>query len=209
MYHASPFKFGKKNKCNQGILVPSWVLILSNSNRNYDVRSHNQWSARNWPIAEWMHWDELLLTTTCQSSSTGRPIFLSQLQWQTVTGQSKAKYKLHNKSLECLECRNSKSNRLKLHNCEIWLTIGLEGFYNSVLAFTTFLNKTFLFFLLDWWGCVWIPCFCCYCTNNNTVDEYYDNQLVYETINISYSDWLSIQPIPDHFRKLFSQLELH
>ena len=32
-----------------------------------------------------------------------------------LTGQSEVKCKLHHKPVECLECRNSKSDHLKLH----------------------------------------------------------------------------------------------
>ena len=39
--------------------------------------------------------NELLFTTTCQSSSTGGSISFSQFQWQAETDQSKAEYKLH------------------------------------------------------------------------------------------------------------------
>ena len=55
-----------------------------------------------------MYCDQLLLTTTCQSLAAGM-----QLQWQT--GQSKAKYKLQHKPVECLECKNSKSFSQNLH----------------------------------------------------------------------------------------------
>ena len=72
-------------------MVPSWGLILSNSNRNYDVSSLTNVNTRNWPITEWIHCDELLFTTNCQSSSTNLPIFYNTItdcdwSWQ-------AKYK--------------------------------------------------------------------------------------------------------------------
>ena len=51
--------------------------------------------------------DELLIATTGQYSSAGRPIFYlnhgANDFLQTVTGQSEAKYKLHHLPLECLE----------------------------------------------------------------------------------------------------------
>ena len=84
----------KKIKCNQDILVQSWRLILSNSNWNCDVSRSTNESTRNWPITEWIHCDELLYNSSCQSS-TDWPNFFSQSQWQTETGQSKAKYKQH------------------------------------------------------------------------------------------------------------------
>ena len=67
----------KKLNFNLDILVQSLGLILSNSNWNYDVSSQANESPRNWPITEWIHCDELLFTTTCQSSSTGWPTFIS------------------------------------------------------------------------------------------------------------------------------------
>ena len=42
-------------------------------------------STHNWAITERINCDDLLFTTTCQSPSTDRPFFLSQLQWQSVT----------------------------------------------------------------------------------------------------------------------------
>ena len=81
----------EKIKCNQYIWVQCWGLILSNSNWNYDVSSITNESMRSWPTTEWIHSDELLFTTTCQSSSTNWPISFSPLQWQIVTGQSNAK----------------------------------------------------------------------------------------------------------------------
>ena len=101
-------------------MVQSWGLILSNSNWKRNVfRPANQ-STRNWPITEWIHCDEPLFNTTCQSASTSWPNLFSQLQWQTATGQSKAKYKLHHQYVECLQYRNSKSSLQKLHffKCE-------------------------------------------------------------------------------------------
>ena len=110
----------KRIKCNQDILTQSWGLILSNSNWKYNVSSPTNESARNRPITESIYYEELLFNTIYQSLSTNWHISFTQLQWQTVSGQSRAKYKQHHLPLAGLECRNSKSSRQKSHafKCE-------------------------------------------------------------------------------------------
>ena len=95
-------------------------MILSNSNWKYNVSSPTNESTRNRPITEWIYCDEILFNTTYQSLSTNWHISFTQLQWQTVSGQSRAKYKQHHLPLAGLECRNSKSSGQKLHafKCE-------------------------------------------------------------------------------------------
>ena len=92
-------------QCNQDNLVQGLALLLSNCNWNYDVTSHDRRKCTEY--TEWMRNDELLIATTGQYSSAGRPIFYlnhgANDFLQTVTGQSEAKYKLHHLPLECLE----------------------------------------------------------------------------------------------------------
>ena len=59
---------------------------------------------------------------------------------QSVTGLLKAKYRLHHLPIECLKCRNSKSNRPKLHTfgCNIlastqFMDLKLWEFISTVL----------------------------------------------------------------------------
>ena len=93
-------------------------------------------SAHTWLFTEWICivTAKLLLTTTCQSS-TGRPIFLSQLQWQTATGQSKAKKKLHHKpeNLASKKLHTFGCKYLGLHTVYGLETLGLES-YSPLLA---------------------------------------------------------------------------
>ena len=85
----------KLTKCNQDILVHGWYFQTPTEIMMSVAK--NQWLAHviDQSLNESIVMDYYLLPPTCQSSSTGRPIFLSQLQWQPVTGQLKAKYKLH------------------------------------------------------------------------------------------------------------------
>ena len=149
----------KKIKCNQVILDQSWGLILSSSIWNCNViRSTNE-STCNWPITEWIHCDELLFNTTYQSSSTNWPNLFSRSQWQTATGQSKAKYKLHHQYVECLQYRNSKSSRQKLHFLNVnisastqFINLRLWGFIVIILIYTQakFLSKS------EVWPKIWL-----------------------------------------------------
>ena len=71
-----------------------------------------------------MHCDELLLTTTCQSSSTGRPIFLLQITMKDCDWPIKSQ--IQTTSLVSLQCRNSKSNHLRCKYLSFHTFYGLE-----------------------------------------------------------------------------------
>ena len=90
--------------------------------------------------------DELLLVKDQQAYLLFTVTMLTMYYFiKFVTGQSKAKYKLNYLPIKCLECRNSKSDRLILHTfiCEYLSfhtvyrleTLGIHLYNNSLIAY--------------------------------------------------------------------------